>query len=111
MKPKNVTLRRRLASVDSQLEAESLPSRHSPRLKEERQRRLTEEKITIQSSLDSIVYPILTLPVEITAEIFFHCLPRHPSFPSARIAPMLLGRICRQWRNIACSTPRLWAHL
>ncbi|KAJ7181097.1 hypothetical protein C8R46DRAFT_844421, partial [Mycena filopes] len=53
------------------------------------------------------VYPILTLPVEITAEIFTHCLPDTPAPPSVRIVPLLLARICRQWRNIACGTPRL----
>ncbi|KAJ7181069.1 hypothetical protein C8R46DRAFT_1345226 [Mycena filopes] len=73
MKPKNLVLRRRLAYVESQLETESTSSRHSPRLKEERQRRLIEEKIDIQKSLDSIVYPILAIPVEITAEILIHC--------------------------------------
>ncbi|KAJ7181018.1 hypothetical protein C8R46DRAFT_940992, partial [Mycena filopes] len=108
MKSKNVILRRRLASVESQLETESMSSRHSPRLKEERRRRLTEEKIAIQKSLDSTEYPILTIPFEITAEIFTHCLPNFPAHPSGTVAPMLLTRICRQWRNIACSTSRLW---
>ncbi|KAJ7166746.1 hypothetical protein C8R46DRAFT_1271683, partial [Mycena filopes] len=74
----------------------------------ERRRCFAEEKIAIQKSLDSIVYPILTIPVEITAEILGHCLPDTPAPPSLRIAPMMLTRICRQWRNIACSTPRLW---
>ncbi|KAJ7166853.1 hypothetical protein C8R46DRAFT_1351106 [Mycena filopes] len=111
MKPKNLILRRRLAYVESQLETESTSNRHSSRLKEERRRRLTEEKNAIQKSLDSIVYPILTIPVEITAEIFIHCLPDTPAPPSSRMAPMLLARICRQWRDIACSTPRLWAAL
>ncbi|KAJ7120013.1 hypothetical protein C8R46DRAFT_876350, partial [Mycena filopes] len=69
---------------------------------------LEEEKIAIQKSLESVVYPILTIPFEITAEIFLHCLPAFPSQPSGSVAPMLLARICRQWRNIACSTPRLW---
>ncbi|KAJ7119995.1 hypothetical protein C8R46DRAFT_1256749 [Mycena filopes] len=111
MKPKNLVLRRRLVYVESQLETESVSSRHSPRLKQDRQRRLTEEKIAIQKSLESIVYPILTIPFEITAEIFVHCLPALPGQPSGSVAPMLLARICRQWRNIACSTPRLWAAL
>ncbi|KAJ7166812.1 hypothetical protein C8R46DRAFT_1351072 [Mycena filopes] len=111
MKPKNLILRRRLTYVESQLETESTSSRHSPRLKEERQRRLTEEKIAIQKSLDSIVYPILTLPVELTGEIFLHCLPDTPTPPSSTMAPMLLARICQYWRDIACSTPRLWAAL
>ncbi|KAJ7166752.1 hypothetical protein C8R46DRAFT_869441, partial [Mycena filopes] len=73
-------------------------------------RRLTEEKIAIQESLDSTVYPILTIPFEITAEIFVHCLPEFPGH-SGTVAPMLLTRVCRQWRNIACSAPRLWAAL
>ncbi|KAJ7742791.1 hypothetical protein B0H16DRAFT_1463876 [Mycena metata] len=111
MKPKNITLRRRLAYVESQLETEALPSRHSLRLTEERQCRLVEEKISIQRSLDSIVYPILTLPVEVTAEIFVHCLPERSFHPSGKVAPLLLSGICRQWRDIACSTPKLWAVL
>ncbi|KAJ7160248.1 hypothetical protein C8R46DRAFT_1223729 [Mycena filopes] len=111
MKHKSTILRRRLAYVESQLEVESMSSRHSPRLKEERRRRLTEEKAAIQKSLDSIVYPILTIPFEITAEIFVHCLPSTPAPASLTIAPMLLARICRLWRNIAWSTPKLWAAL
>ncbi|KAJ7742777.1 hypothetical protein B0H16DRAFT_1890103 [Mycena metata] len=94
MKPKNIAL---LDTV--------------PRLKEERQRRLTEEKISIQRSLNSIVYPILSLPVEVTTEVFLSCLPDEPVQPSEKVAPMLLGRVCRHWRDIACSTPRLWAAL
>ncbi|KAJ7166780.1 hypothetical protein C8R46DRAFT_841325, partial [Mycena filopes] len=74
---------------------------------EERRRRLT-EKIAIQKSLDSTVYPILTIPVELTADIFVHCLPDTLAPASSTIAPMLLTRICRQWRNIACGTPKLW---
>ncbi|KAJ7166769.1 hypothetical protein C8R46DRAFT_899295 [Mycena filopes] len=85
--------------------------RHSLRMKEERQRPLTEEKIAIQKSLDSTVYPILTIPFELTAEIFVPCLPDRPVSPHLTIAPLLLTAICRQWRNIACSTPRLWAAL
>ncbi|KAJ7181106.1 hypothetical protein C8R46DRAFT_828947, partial [Mycena filopes] len=75
---------------------------------EERRRRLTEEKIAIQKSLDSTVYPILTIPFEITAVIFVHCLPDTPARPSSTMAPILLTRICRQWRDIAGSTPKLW---
>ncbi|KAJ7140130.1 hypothetical protein C8R46DRAFT_921559, partial [Mycena filopes] len=85
-----------------------MSSRHSPRLKEERRRRLTEEKVAIQKSLDSIVYPILTIPFEITAEIFVHCLPNISAPASSTVAPMLLARVCRQWRNIPWSTPKLW---
>jgi hypothetical protein len=69
------------------------------------------EKITIKESLDRVIYPILTLPVEVTSEIFLHCLPVKPGQPDGRVAPMLLGQICQKWRNIAYSNPRLWAAL
>ncbi|KAF8207829.1 hypothetical protein K438DRAFT_345506 [Mycena galopus ATCC 62051] len=58
---------------------------------------------------------ILTLPNEITSEIFVHSLPRFPSYQTSTVnptrAPMLLLRVCRAWRSIALSTPRLWTNL
>ncbi|KAF7372159.1 hypothetical protein MVEN_00075000 [Mycena venus] len=85
--------------------------RFSTRLKPERQRRLMEERTNIKGSLDRIIYPILRIPVEITSEIFLHCLPVDGGRPDATSAPMLLCRICRVWRNIAFANPRLWASL
>ncbi|KAJ7751548.1 hypothetical protein DFH07DRAFT_826364 [Mycena maculata] len=85
-----------------------------------------------------VVYPIITLPREITSEIFLHCLPPapdfssklvfpHPSFdldenpelkadpyphnPRPSEAPFLLLQVCSAWRSIALVTPRLWTHL
>ncbi|KAJ7455248.1 hypothetical protein B0H11DRAFT_2067324 [Mycena galericulata] len=58
----------------------------------------------------SLTFPILTLPPEITSEIFLHCLPvpeQHK--PRVSDAPLLLTCICRPWRTIALSTPRLWS--
>ncbi|KAJ7820225.1 hypothetical protein B0H14DRAFT_2166345, partial [Mycena olivaceomarginata] len=60
--------------------------------------------------------PILLLPNEITAKIFTRCLPELPSVdshlllicPSPRKAPLLLGQICGQWRDICIGTPVLW---
>ncbi|KAJ7127899.1 hypothetical protein C8R44DRAFT_851161 [Mycena epipterygia] len=72
---------------------------------------LKDEQQSIQNTLDSIVYPILTIPAELTTEIFVHCLPDGPSDPSPSVAPMLLGTICRQWREIAWNTPALWDSL
>ncbi|KAJ7821220.1 hypothetical protein B0H14DRAFT_2832009, partial [Mycena olivaceomarginata] len=63
---------------------------------------------------DHLVCPILTIPNEITSEIFLHCRGEFPSFSSPtspRYAPMLLLRVCRAWRSTALSTPRLWANL
>ncbi|KAJ7126668.1 hypothetical protein C8R46DRAFT_1363850 [Mycena filopes] len=62
-----------------------------------------------QERLDSYHYPVLTLPNEITAEIFTHFLPDYPlRSPLAGIeSPTLLTHICRAWRDIAIGTPAL----
>ncbi|KAJ7709461.1 hypothetical protein B0H17DRAFT_915327, partial [Mycena rosella] len=63
-----------------------------------------------QLQLDSIVYPVLTLPSEITCEIFHQCLPTwvHRNSSEPWEAPVLLSHVCRAWREIALSTPALW---
>ncbi|KAJ6461639.1 hypothetical protein DFH09DRAFT_1175758, partial [Mycena vulgaris] len=63
--------------------------------------------------LKNIVYPVLTLPTEITAEIFIQCVHScwQISGASLSTAPLLLLQICRLWRTIALSTPSLWATL
>ncbi|KAJ7452890.1 hypothetical protein FB451DRAFT_676321, partial [Mycena latifolia] len=68
----------------------------------------------MERQLNDKGYPILTLPPEITAEIFLHCVQASGSNlspVSASHAPMLLLRICRAWRLIALSTPALWTDL
>ncbi|KAJ7149184.1 hypothetical protein C8R43DRAFT_1236534 [Mycena crocata] len=52
----------------------------------------------------------LTLPPEIVSEIFIHFLPTYPARPpfGGRLSPLLLCQICRNWRQIARSTPKLW---
>ncbi|KAJ7262361.1 hypothetical protein C8J57DRAFT_1183852 [Mycena rebaudengoi] len=68
------------------------------------------EQQVLQTHLDAYKYPILTLPTEITSEIFVHFLPPYPERPPAigLSSPHILGQICRTWREIALSTPRLW---
>ncbi|KAJ7034123.1 hypothetical protein C8F04DRAFT_915358, partial [Mycena alexandri] len=65
-----------------------------------------------------IVYPVATLPPEITSNIFLQCLLPSPELsspiqvhPSMYMAPLLFLQICRMWRDIALSTPRLWVNL
>ncbi|KAJ7498515.1 hypothetical protein FB451DRAFT_1425962 [Mycena latifolia] len=67
----------------------------------------------LQLELDSVIYPVLTLPPEITSEIFLHCLPakRHCDAVNTTEAPLLLMHVCRAWRQIAVSTPALWRTL
>ncbi|KAK6977980.1 F-box domain-containing protein, partial [Favolaschia claudopus] len=55
-------------------------------------------------------YPVLTLPNEITVEIFLRFLPSYPYAPPmfGLLSPILLTKICRQWREIALAIPMLW---
>jgi hypothetical protein len=73
---------------------------------------------SIQGPQDGVVRPILSLPHEITSEIFLHCLPLSPEFDSTMIntgpgssQASLLLQVCRAWRDVAISTPRLWVCL
>ncbi|KAJ7501054.1 hypothetical protein B0H11DRAFT_2375129 [Mycena galericulata] len=73
---------------------------------------LTAERDAWQAESDSITYPILSLPPEITAEIFLNCTPPGSMLrPSPSTAPLLLAQICRPWRQIALTTPELWQSL
>ncbi|KAF8217151.1 hypothetical protein K438DRAFT_411998 [Mycena galopus ATCC 62051] len=131
MKVENLRLRLRLCDIESELgqmeshcdsrDPESSPTpsqRPTPQgtRPEERKTELMMEKTSIQNSLGLIIYPILTIPVEIISEIFLHCLPALPAaYAAAHLsttsAPLLLGRICRMWREIAYTNPRLWTAL
>ncbi|KAJ6504355.1 hypothetical protein DFH09DRAFT_1201440, partial [Mycena vulgaris] len=82
-----------------------------------RQKLLLEDMQTqlenLQLQLDSIIYPVLTLPPEITSEIFIHCVPpvRSRDVVDPGAAPLLLLHVCLAWRQIAVSTPTLWTTL
>ncbi|KAJ7695755.1 hypothetical protein B0H17DRAFT_1055480 [Mycena rosella] len=74
---------------------------------------LVAEHKHVQSQLRSIVYPILQIPPEIIAEIFVWCLSGGPKSQAQTTAhlksvPMQLACVCRDWRNIAFSTPQIW---
>ncbi|KAJ7223995.1 hypothetical protein C8J57DRAFT_1482098 [Mycena rebaudengoi] len=74
--------------------------------------KLSMSRQTVQSHLDSLTYPVLTLPVEITSQIFIYCLPSPPHDEAcASRAPLLLRFVCKSWRDIALSTSALWATL
>ncbi|PPQ70715.1 hypothetical protein CVT24_000831 [Panaeolus cyanescens] len=64
------------------------------------------------SVYDPIFSPIRILPDDILAEIFVFCLPsdRNP-VPFHLDAPLVLSLVCRKWRAISQSTPKLWARL
>lgn len=69
--------------------------------------RLLAERRHLEVQLDALVFPILTLPDELTVEILHYTVPSNPH-PSPLTAPLLLGQICHRWRDIALKEPSLW---
>lgn len=60
----------------------------------------------------ALLSPARRLPVDIIGEIFVHCLPTGRNATRALYeAPLLLGLICRSWRDVAMSIPRLWSSI
>ncbi|KAJ7186367.1 hypothetical protein C8R46DRAFT_980638, partial [Mycena filopes] len=74
---------------------------------------LPAERTLMQAPMDSYASPILTLPTEITCEIFRHFMPTYPACPplSGVLSPVTLTHICRAWREIALATPYLWRRI
>ncbi|KAJ7474180.1 hypothetical protein FB451DRAFT_1398176 [Mycena latifolia] len=83
---------------------------------------LADRRNSVQSELDKVVYPVLTLPPEITSEVFVQCMPfdldlaPNPLKFQAGLCvdppqPRLPLQVCRSWKTIALSTPALWARL
>ncbi|KAF5347268.1 hypothetical protein D9756_009981 [Leucocoprinus leucothites] len=59
-----------------------------------------------------LMSPFNRLPPDILQEIFYHCLPiSRNATMSIDEPPLSLGRVCKRWRHIAYSTPRLWTTL
>ncbi|KAF9534041.1 hypothetical protein CPB83DRAFT_845002 [Crepidotus variabilis] len=78
------------------------------------------QKLEEHAALDSqiaeyralIKSPIRQVPEDILREIFVRCLPQDHSAPMhSTYTPILLLRICSKWREIAISTPQLWASI
>ncbi|KAJ6456345.1 hypothetical protein C8R47DRAFT_1165415 [Mycena vitilis] len=59
--------------------------------------------------VDSLTFPVISLPVEITSQIFLHCIPDDPLRSDDPFNAVVLGHICRQWRDIALALPDLWS--
>ncbi|KAJ7342637.1 hypothetical protein DFH08DRAFT_241754 [Mycena albidolilacea] len=79
---------------------------------------LEEERRVVEKKLQSLTYPVLSLPFEVTSKIFVHCLPNalhpEPIFKSSRqelSTPLLLSQICQTWRSVASRTKNLWGRL
>jgi len=76
---------------------------------------LKQKRANIQKSIDdcnTILAPVRSLSTDVLGVIFTYCLATHrnPIMDSSE-APILLTQICRDWRSIALSTPRLWTRI
>ncbi|KAK7031032.1 hypothetical protein VNI00_013822 [Paramarasmius palmivorus] len=73
---------------------------------------LEAERDKLQSFINdhrALLSPARRLPRDIIAEIFLHCLPTDqlPTCDASKM-PLVLTTVCRSWREIAVTTPRLW---
>ncbi|KAJ7649054.1 hypothetical protein DFH06DRAFT_1300286 [Mycena polygramma] len=74
-------------------------------------RDLETQRSNARSKLNSSRDPMAGLPVEISAEIFLHCLPTDAPEPNPHAAPILLLNVSHLWRNIGLSAPALWSRI
>ncbi|KAG1863562.1 hypothetical protein DFJ58DRAFT_868692 [Suillus subalutaceus] len=76
---------------------------------------LVEKQDKITQSMNShkrLVSSLRGLPTEILSQIFVYCLPEDSHLSLAQNqAPVLLTRICREWRKVAVDMPNLWCRL
>ncbi|KAJ7731339.1 hypothetical protein DFH07DRAFT_847509 [Mycena maculata] len=77
--------------------------------------KLAEERDALGAYIEThkaLISPLRRMPLDIIQEIFSACIPTHRNcVMSSKEPPVLLGRICRAWRAISLSTPRLWSRL
>ena len=60
----------------------------------------------------ALISPLRRLPPELLQVIFVCCLPLHRNaVMHSSEAPVLLGRVCSEWRRISLYTPEVWSSL
>ncbi|KAJ7203850.1 hypothetical protein GGX14DRAFT_648081 [Mycena pura] len=72
---------------------------------------LRAQKERVLKDLESIAYPVLTLPYEITVEIFLHfvtVMRQEIHRPQPYYGLLKLASICQTWRAVALYTCALW---
>ncbi|KAJ7693821.1 hypothetical protein B0H17DRAFT_1199515 [Mycena rosella] len=114
-------LRRRLVQLDAQIVEQRaiLDALERTRLDVDRELRAT------------ATFPVVELPVEVTAKIFHSCFQNFSRNPNRRRydyawhgitrfagimrlvphTPLVLASVCQRWRAIALSTPELWSQM
>ncbi|KAJ3510246.1 hypothetical protein NLJ89_g4790 [Agrocybe chaxingu] len=82
---------------------------------------LLNERHVLKTEMNQFHDPVNKLPPELVSRICTLCMfaeeeprPYNPflnAFPYAIRPPLLFGAVCKRWRDIAWSTPRLWTRL
>ncbi|KAJ7175164.1 hypothetical protein C8R43DRAFT_1201819 [Mycena crocata] len=71
---------------------------------------LEDRHTIVGAQIDAFIFPILTLPPEITAEIFLeYAFGEDDGNLMCPEDTLILLTICRAWRKLALSVPALWA--
>ncbi|KAJ6473993.1 hypothetical protein C8R47DRAFT_1221252 [Mycena vitilis] len=70
---------------------------------------LRTERELVSTTLASIIYPIMAIPPELTADILSHCVHANTDHPATRLRNALrVASVCQRWRAIAISTCDFW---
>ncbi|KAJ7748001.1 hypothetical protein B0H14DRAFT_3513916 [Mycena olivaceomarginata] len=76
---------------------------------------LKELRTSLKAPIDAhraLISPLRRIPQDVLLDIFSSCLPSgHNALIDAAEAPLLLGRVCRHWRDVTYSTPMLWSSI
>ncbi|KAF7343943.1 F-box domain-containing protein [Mycena venus] len=73
---------------------------------------LRSKRDVLSGALNSIVYPILTIPPELTTEIFgYYVHDNERSAPAMIRNSLTVASVCRAWRAIAISSGALWNNI
>jgi F-box-like len=69
--------------------------------------------LKFSAEYQALLSPTRCLPPEVLAEIFYYCSPENwiDDNPHDKRATMLSSHVCRLWRQVALSMPRLWSSL
>ena len=83
---------------------------------EQKNQEIQERRRTVRTQMNANHDPfVLKLPPEVSSHIFLLSMGARDTYVSQRGAglptPFLLGAVCRGWRQLARSTPRLWTTL
>ncbi|KAK6966804.1 hypothetical protein R3P38DRAFT_3511982 [Favolaschia claudopus] len=98
------------ASVDAELCAQIDELTRKIDVQKQLLRDLEEQRSQARRQLNSLHDPMARLPLEIQSHIFLcvdHTWDKPSTYPDN--APMVFVGVCRLWRHIALSTPRLWS--